>query len=57
MDTSMLNSYRFEPQRPTPQLILCTYAVVDGGGTIDGNGHYLVTEEIIRRLRKVGLRK
>ena len=30
-------------------------AVLEGGGTIDGSGHYPVTEEIIRRLRKVGL--
>ncbi|MDD1752780.1 MAG: hypothetical protein LUQ38_06815 [Methanotrichaceae archaeon] len=32
-------------------------AVLEGGGAIDGNGHYPVTDEIIRRLRKVGLRK
>ena len=32
-------------------------AVLEGGGTIDGSGHYPVTEEIIRRLRKVGLQK
>ncbi len=32
-------------------------AVFEGGGTIDGSGHYPVTEEIIRRLRKVGLQK
>jgi hypothetical protein len=30
-------------------------AVLEGGGAIDGSGHYPVTEEIIRRLRKVGL--
>jgi len=32
-------------------------AVLDGAVAIDGSGHYPVTEEIIRRLRKVGLRK
>ncbi|MCJ7444429.1 MAG: hypothetical protein MUO26_07865 [Methanotrichaceae archaeon] len=31
-------------------------AVVEGGGTIDIDGHYPVTHEIIRSLRKVGLR-
>ena len=30
-------------------------AVLEGGGVIDGCGHYPVTEEIIRRLKKVGL--
>jgi hypothetical protein len=28
-------------------------AVLEGGGTIDGIGYYPVTEEIVRRLRKV----
>jgi hypothetical protein len=32
-------------------------AVLEAGGMIDGSGHYPVTEEIIRRLRKVGLQK
>ena len=32
-------------------------AVLEGGGIVDGSGHYPVTEEIIRRLRKVGLQK
>ena len=32
-------------------------AVLEGGGVIDGIGHYPVTEEIIWRLRKVGLQK
>ncbi|MCJ7445527.1 MAG: hypothetical protein MUO26_13565, partial [Methanotrichaceae archaeon] len=31
-------------------------AVSEGGGTIDINGRYPVTNEIIRRLKKVGLR-
>jgi hypothetical protein len=32
-------------------------AVLEGGGVIDGIGHYPVTEEIIWRLRKIGLQK
>ena len=32
-------------------------AVLKGGGIVDGSGHYPVTKEIIRRLRKVGLQK
>ena len=32
-------------------------AVLEGGGAIEDSGHYPVTEEIIRRLRKVGLQK
>jgi hypothetical protein len=36
---------------------LLLYAVLEGGGTIDGRGHYSMTEEIIRKRRKVGLRK
>ena len=32
-------------------------AVLEGGGTIDGSGHYPVTNEIIRRLKKANLRK
>ncbi|MCJ7444945.1 MAG: hypothetical protein MUO26_10520 [Methanotrichaceae archaeon] len=32
-------------------------AVSEGGGAIDINGHYPMTNEIIRSLRKVGLRK
>jgi len=32
-------------------------AVLEAGGAIDVSGHYPVTEEIIRRLRKVGLQK
>ncbi|MCJ7444838.1 MAG: hypothetical protein MUO26_09965 [Methanotrichaceae archaeon] len=32
-------------------------AVSEGGGGIDINGCYPVTDEIIRKLRKVGLRK
>ena len=32
-------------------------AVLKSGGIVDGSGHYPVTDEIIRRLRKVGLQK
>jgi hypothetical protein len=32
-------------------------AVLTDGGIVDGSGYYPVTEEIIRRLRKVGLQK
>ena len=32
-------------------------AVLKGGGAINGSGHYPVTDEIIRRLKKANLRK
>jgi len=32
-------------------------AVLESSGAIDGSGHYPVTEQIIRKLMKVGLRK
>jgi len=32
-------------------------AVLKRGGIVDGSGHYPVTDEIIRRLRKGGLQK
>ena len=32
-------------------------AVLRSGGIVDGSGHYPVTEEMICRLRKVGLQK
>ena len=32
-------------------------AVLEAGGAIDGSGHYPVSEELIRRLKKANLRK
>jgi hypothetical protein len=32
-------------------------AVLEAGGAINGSGHYPVTDEIIRRLKKANLRK
>ena len=48
--------YRAEAVRLGIPYDLLLDAVLEGGGAIGGTGHY-PTEEIIGRLRKVGLRK
>ena len=47
--------YRAEAVRLGIPYELLLDAVLESGGAIDGSGHYSVTEEIIRRLKKVSL--
>ncbi|MCJ7443715.1 MAG: hypothetical protein MUO26_04155 [Methanotrichaceae archaeon] len=47
---------RIEAVRPGISHDLIIDAVSEGGGAININGRYPVTHEIIRRLRKIGLR-
>ncbi|MDD1758227.1 MAG: hypothetical protein LUQ22_05790 [Methanotrichaceae archaeon] len=49
--------YRAEAVRLGIPYDLLLDAALEGGGSIDGSGHYPVIEEIIMMLRKVGLRK